>query len=256
MAGTTMAESTRAVTLGIDTHGDINVAAAVDERGRLLTVAPFPTTRRGHVALERWAQQLGRIEAIGIEGTGAYGAGVARYLSANGHRVFEVDRPDRRTRRQKGKSDPIDAEAAARAVLAGTATGTPKTRAGAVEMIRVLRVARRSALKARSQAAHQLHCLVSTAPDHLRDPLRRLSLQPLVATCVRLHASTLHDVDTATKAALRSVARRFQTLDAEVSALDQQLTPLVSATAPNPCCPQRGRHRCRRSTARHRRRQP
>lgn len=174
----------------------------------------------------------GRVAAFGVEGTGSWGAGLARALSQQGHRVVEVDRPDRRTRRQKGKSDTIDAEAAARAVLAGTATGTPKTRQGPVEMIRALRVARRSAVKARSQAALQLHSLVATAPQSLRDDLRTLALPPLVATCARFRCPGTVDVAQATKVALRSIARRWQELDAEIRELDQALEPLVRATAP------------------------
>ena len=147
--------------------------------------------------------------------------------------MVEVDRPDRKTRRQRGKSDTIDAEAAARAVQAGTATGTPKSRSGRIEAIRALRVARRSAIKARSQAAHQLHCLVSTAPDVLRDKLRTLRLGELVETAARFRPDDSADPVQATKAALRSIARRYQQLSAELGDLDAVLDPLVAETAPN-----------------------
>ena len=230
---TTIADDGCRVTVGIDTHGDVHVAAVLDERGRLLATESFASTSSGHRRLERWALRFGVIDAVGIEGTGAWGAGVARHFTGGGHRVVEVDRPDRRTRRRRGKSDTIDAEAAARAVQAGTATGTPKSRSGRIEAIRALRVARRSAVKARSQAAHQLHCLVSTAPDVLRDELRTLRLGELVETAARFRPGDRADPVQATKAALRSIARRYQQLGAEIGDLDAVLDPLVAETAPN-----------------------
>jgi transposase len=233
MAMTTIADNDARVTVGIDTHGEINVAAVLDELGRLLGTESFPTTSSGHRRVERWVHGFGEIDAVGIEGTGAWGAGVARYFTAAGYRVVEVDRPDRKTRRRRGKSDTIDAEAAARAVQAGTASGRPKTRTGRIESIRVLRVARRSAIKARSQAAHQLHGLVSTAPDELRDHLRRLTLAQLVDTAARFRPGDPGEVGQATKTALRSIARRHQQLNAEIVELDAILGPLVAAVAPN-----------------------
>jgi transposase len=233
MTLTTIAEPPVRVTVGIDTHGEVHVAALLDERGRLLGTESFTSTASGHRRLERWAQGFGTIDAVGIEGTGAWGAGIARHLAGAGHRVVEVDRPDRKTRRQRGKSDPIDAEAAARAVQAGTATGTPKSRTGPIEAIRTLRVARRSAIKARSQAAHQLHSLVSTAPDELRDQLRGLRLGELVEHAARLRPGDPADPIQATKAALRSIARRYQHLSTEIGDLDAVLDPLVADTAPN-----------------------
>jgi len=232
MASSTIAEPTVAVTGGVDTHSDVNVAVALDQRGVLLGTASFPTTAAGHERLEAWLAGFGPIDAVGIEGTGAWGAGIARHLTAAGHRVVEVDRPDRKTRYRKGKSDTIDAEAAARAVQAGTATGTPKTRTGLVESIRALRVARRSAVKDRSAAAHQIHSLVSTAPDELRSQLRSLPLCKLVAVCAALRPGDLTDPTQATKAALRSIARRHQRLADDIAELDAQLEPLVRKAAP------------------------
>jgi hypothetical protein len=102
-----------------------------------------------------WAEGFGPVARVGVEGTGTFGAGLARFARAYGLQVVEVAGPDRSTRRRQGKSDPVDAQAAARATLAGVATVTPKTREGQVEMIRVLRVARRGAMKARVAAAEQ-----------------------------------------------------------------------------------------------------
>lgn len=229
---TTIADATPRVTIGIDTHRDSHVAAALDTHGRLLATESFPTTRAGHRSLERWALGFGMVDAFGVEGTGAWGAGVARHLAGRGHRVLEVDRPDRRIRRKRGKSDHLDAEAAARAVQTGRACGVPKSRAGSVEAIRVLRVARRSALKARTQAAVQLHSLVSTAPADLRDKLRALGLPELAGRCSRFRPGRPSDPLPATKAALRSIARRWLSLSAEIASLDEALDRLVLTAAP------------------------
>jgi transposase len=182
--------------------------------------------------LERWVSSFGPVGAVGIEGTGAWGAGIAHHLAGHGYRVVEVDRPNRAARRRRGKSDTLDAEAAARAVQAGTATGAPKCRDGLIEAIRVLRVARRSALKARSQAALQLHSLISTAPQVLRDDLRSLKLRPLVQHCIQLQPGDRRDPTHATTTALRSIARRWQHLDAELADLDADLDTLVAEAAP------------------------
>jgi transposase len=165
----------------VDTHADVHVAAVVDQLGRLLGTTSIPTTPAGYQQLVAWAARHGQVERAGVEGTGCYGAGLARHLRAAGVEVIEVNRPDRSMRRARGKSDPLDAEAAARAVLAGRAQGTAKARDGAVEAIRALRVAKRSATRARTQAANQLHALVEAAPAELREELRRLRTGALVA---------------------------------------------------------------------------
>src|SRR5690606_10883273 len=159
------------VTGGVDTHGHTHHAAAVDQTGRLLGDREFPATAAGYRALLTWLRSFGQVVKVGIEGTGTYGAGLARYLAGERIKLVEVDRPDRKTRRTKGKSDPIDAIAAARAALSGQAAGAPKTRIGPVEAIRALRVARSGAIKARTAAFNQLHGLIITAPQPLPDEL-------------------------------------------------------------------------------------
>jgi|SRR5215218_9963572 len=216
------------VTVGVDTHRDEHVAAVLDARGGLLATASFPTTPSGHRRLEEWAQRHGPIEAIGLEGSGSWGAGLCRHLVASGHHVVDVDRPDRRSRHKAGKSDTLDAIAAARAVQAGTAAGIPKSRDGTVETIRVLRLERRSALKARTQAANQLHNLVATAPDELRNELRTLTLTQLVARCTRFRPGNLTNPLEGTKHALRGIARRHHHLSDEIDDLDTTLAPLIS----------------------------
>lgn len=223
------------VVLGVDTHLDAHVAVALDHLGRRLDDVSVPTDARGYGVLLAWAQELGPVVCAGIEGTSSYGAGLARYLSRAGIEVLEVERPKRRQRSSghSGKSDPKDAEAAARAVLAGEAAGEPKSGDGRVEMIRTLRSARRSAMKARTQAANQLRSLRVTATDGLRDRLRGLSTKRLAAVAARFRLSSgPEDVETATRFAMRSVARRYRTLSEEITELDAQLERLVAEVAP------------------------
>jgi transposase len=222
-----------AVTVGVDTHLDQHVAAVIDQSGRLCGTKAFAASTRGYVALVTWAERFGAVERIGVEGTGTYGAGLARFARAYGLQVIEVNRPDRSTRRRQGKSDPIDAQAAARATLAGVATTTPKTREGQVEMIRVLRVARRSALKARVAAAEQLHGVLYSAPEELRQPLLGLKTKTLVGACAAMRPGPLTSTTAATKTTLRTLARRWQQLQAELDQLDTQLQELVAAAAPS-----------------------
>jgi len=222
------------VVLGVDTHLDAHVAVALDGIGRRLGALTVPTTTKGYERLLRWAEGFGFVGCAGIEGTSSYGAGLARYLKAAGISVVEVERPKRRHHlRGAGKSDPIDAEAAARAVLAGEAIGEPKAGDGKVEMIRALRSARSSAVKAKTQAANQLQSLLVTAPEALRHRLRGLPTKELVATCARSRPGDApEDVETATRFALRSVARRHEALSEEIARLDAQLDRLVVEVAP------------------------
>jgi transposase len=222
------------ITVGVDTHLDTHVAVALDQLGRRLDDLSVPTTQAGYEGLVNWAEGLGELERVGVEGAGSYGAGLARFLRSRGVEVVEVNRPERKDHRRVGKkSDPIDAEAAARSVVAGTAVGRPKDGDGKVEMIRALRIARRSAVKARGQAANQLKALLVTAPEELRASLRGLSRKELVATAARLRPGDRPDgVVAATKFALRSIARRYLDLSEEITALDEQLDRLVAEAAP------------------------
>ncbi len=223
----------RRVTVGVDTHKDTHVARAKDQLGQDVGELAVPTTPAGYRRLLVWAGQLGRIEAFGVEGTGSYGAALTRFLRDEDQTVLEVMRPNRQRRRRHGKSDPADAEAAAAAVLAGEASGPPKISDTTVEMIRVLRVTRSTAVKARTQAGQALHALVITAPVDLREALRSRSTTRLVRTCARLRPGALVDPTTATKAALRSLAIRHEALEAEVAALDTELDRLTADAAPD-----------------------
>jgi transposase len=224
------------VILGVDTHLDFHVAVAVDHLGRRLGESSVPTTVQGYERLLRWAERFGPVRCVGVEGTSSYGAGLARHLGTKGIEVLEVERPEHRRRgshRNLEKSDPSDAEAAARAVLAGEASGVPKSGDGRVEMIRVLRAARRSAMKARTQAANQLQGLRVTAPEQLRQRLRGLSTKELVSVAARFRlAGGPSDVPKATRFALRLVARRYEALSSEIAELDAHLDQLVGQVAP------------------------
>ncbi len=238
------------VAVGVDTHGEVNVTGVIDHVGRELGHQSFPTTPAGYRDLAAWIDSLGTVTVVGIEGTGVYGVGLARYLTAGGVRIVEVDRPDRKSRRFEGKSDPIDAYAAARAALSGRAWATPKTHDGNVEMIRVLRVARSSAVKARAVAITQLKAVITTAPDPLRCELSDLDGAALINRCAGLRAlrrqgtplspgakrkprpGYLHDVTAATKRTLATLARRIHTLNNEIRHLDDDLDGLVEETAP------------------------
>jgi transposase len=229
-----MTTRTRVVIGGVDTHGRTHHAAVIDQHGRLLGDHQFPADRGGYGQLLGWLRRHGALDAVGVEGTGSYGAGLARFLVRQGVRVLEVGRPDRRTRRQRGKSDPIDAEAAARAVLAGTATATPKRHDGIVEAIRALRAARGGAVKARTAAVNQLKALLVTAPAPVREALDGLSTPKQVQACARLRPDLeqLADPAQASKAALRALASRIGALDQEVGLADERLGTLVGKAAP------------------------
>jgi transposase len=182
-----------------------------------------------------WLRSFGRLLVVGIEGTGAYGAGLARYLHDQDVPMLEVDRPDRKTRRSAGKSDPIDAEAAARAALARARTGVPKVRTGRVEALRNLRVARRSAVDQRADCLRRIRTLIVTAPDGLRARLHGLTTQDLLHACAGLRPDNtrVDQPEHATKVALRSLARRHATLTEEVTELDTLIEPLVAAINPD-----------------------
>jgi transposase len=229
-----MAQDQVEVTGGVDTHKDTHTAAAVDSAGRMLGSAQFPATAAGYAALLAWLVGFGRLVLVGVEGTGAYGAGLARFLRAGGVRLVEVDRPDRKTRRWQGKSDPVDAEAAARAALGARATGTPKNRDGQVEALRNLRVARRSAVRQRADVQRQLHTLVLTACEPVRAQLRGLSAAALVKHCAAAtpDPTRVDQPAVAAMIALRALAGRHQHLSVEITGLDTLLAPLTEKINP------------------------
>ena len=222
------------VTGGVDTHRDTHTAAVIDQVGRQRGTRQFPADPAGYTALLAWMRSFGLLARVGVEGTGAYGAGLARLLHDEQVEVVEVDRPDRKTRRFQGKSDPIDAVQAAKTALAAQRTGTPKRRDGRVEAVRCLRVARRSAVDQRADAQRQIKTLIITAPDDLRERLRALPVKTLIANCAGLRPDRADAASPATAVtiALRSLARRHQSLTVEIADLDELLDTLVAAINP------------------------
>jgi transposase len=228
----TIVEDARVITGGVDTHADLHVAAALDPIGGLLGVQEFPATAAGYASLLGWLGGFGTLALVGVEGTGSYGAGLARHLAAAGVRVVEVDRPDRQDRHRQGKSDPLDAVSAARAAQSGRASGAPKGRDGAVEAIRALMVAKRSARHERTQAINQARALIVTGPDELRARFAGHTPAALAGAIAALRPRPGDVPGYATRVALRELGRRVQFLDAQLDRLDELIGPLVTARAP------------------------
>lgn len=228
---TMLAPTTTRVVGGIDTHKDLHVAAVVDrDNGRLLDIKEFSTTRAGYRALLRWVQSHGDINAVGIEGTGSYGAGVMRFLNDAGIKTYEVDRPDRSDRRRRGKSDSVDAEMAARAVMSGRRLSAPKNKNGKIEALRVLRLTRAGAVRGRVKALQLLRNHAISAPDEVRDQVRSLTRMQMLRTVAGWRPD-YDDYDhpaTATRIAMRSLARRILDLNNEIADLDDLIEPLVT----------------------------
>jgi transposase len=226
-------DSARHVVGGVDTHRDSNVAAVVDMNGGLLGIESFPTTADGHRSLSSWMAGFGTIERVGIEGTGAYGAGLARHFHVAGVVVIEVDRPERQKRRKQGKSDRLDSVEAARGALSGRCEGHAKSADGHAEALRALLVAKRSARSTRIRTIVQLRHLMFTAPDELRARLGSLSATQLVNEAAKLRPRPDGDVALlGVKTAAVILARRVHALDGELTVIDAQIAPLVKAAAP------------------------
>jgi transposase len=228
----TIVEAARGVTGGVDTHLDVHVAAALDPLGGVLGSESFDTTPAGYQELLAWLQTFGSVSKVGVEGTGSYGAGLARFLRRAQVEVIEVDRPNRAARRRSGKSDPLDAVEAARAALGRRAKSIAKSKDGAIEGIRVLVVAKRSARQARVKAIVQMRHLVVTAPDQLRGRLKGLTVAALVTEAAKLRPARSGDpVMAAHKASLCSLGRRVKDLEDEIAELDGRIEKLLHATA-------------------------
>ena len=222
------------IVVGVDTHKHTHTAVALDALGARLGTMTAPVDREGYLRIETWARAFGPVRAFGVEGTGSYGAGLSRALREAGHRVLEVNRPDRSARRRRGKDDPLDAEAAARAVLGGQATAEPKAGTGSVEMIRHLKVARDAAVKARTQAMLTLKAIIVSAPAELREQLEGIRGKlALVRHLAKMRPGPIVSTTASAKAALEAIAGRWLALDEEIAAHDRELGALVSASAPD-----------------------
>ncbi|HEY1278313.1 MAG TPA: IS110 family transposase [Acidimicrobiales bacterium] len=228
-----MTPPARHVTGGVDTHGDVHVAAVLDSAtARHLGTESFPTTTTGYAALLGWLQGFGEVDRVGVESTGSYGAGLMRFLRVEAIEVIEVDRPDRKARRFEGKSDPIDAEAAARSVLSGKAKSVPKSRDGLVEAIRSLEVVHHGAIKDRTRAINQFKATLVSAPEAVRDGLRGLSLGDQLARAQRWPDGHGEPVEREVRWALKELARRIGFLDEQTARLETRIGELAAAVSP------------------------
>lgn len=220
------------IIVGVDTHKYIHVAVAINRLGARLDACTVPADRAGYAALVAWARGLGTVEVFAVEGTGSYGAGLASFLRRHVVRVVKVSHCDRRRRRKDGKNDTLDAESAARSVLAGTATAVPKSADGTAEMVRQLKIARDTAVKARSAAMIALKALLVNAPGELRESLAPLTDRMLIAHCAQLPTVEVNTPAAATRHALCALAQRWRLLATEVSGHDMVLDALTAAAVP------------------------
>jgi transposase len=230
----------REVVLGVDTHGEIDVAAVISLLGKILGTESFPATAAGYRQLIVWARKRGTVRRAGVEGTGTFGAGLSRSLLAQHVEVYEVNRPDRSARRLLGKSDPLDARAAARAVLSGRARARAKSGDGPVHSARIYKLAKDSAVKARTQAINQLKAVLVIADPALREWLSSLGNAEPFRTCARLappDGGGDEDAAQATHMTLRMLAERIEQLTAQIDELNQRLTRLVEHHAPQLLAP-------------------
>lgn len=222
----------------MDTHRDTHVAAVLSLLGAVLGTKEFPTTAAGYHGLLGWAGDLGTVRRAGVEGTGSFGAALSRYLLSQGVEVFEVNRPDRTDRRLRGKSDPLDAQNAARAVLSGRASARAKTGDGPVQIARLYKLAKGSAVKARTQAINQVKAVLITAHPDLREELTQLNTPDLLRTCARFADDSKDDegeeetVLQATRATLCLLAHRIVQLTEQIKDVERRLALLAERHIP------------------------
>jgi transposase len=230
-----MPESLPPVTGGIDTHKETHVAAVIDSLGAEIATKAFPTTANGYRSLAQWLGSHGRLDRVGVEGCGSWGAGISRHLTEAGHTVVEINRPNRQKRRSQGKSDPLDALSAARAALGGLDAGEPKSGTGPVESIRMFRNTRTSAIRARTATMNQIRSVLDTAPTQLREQHRHLSTVRLIKaiTKTRHHPAQAAEPTTAATITLKTLGARWRFLTDQITTLDDLLERLVADTAPN-----------------------
>ncbi|MDC0602402.1 IS110 family transposase [Aliiglaciecola sp.] len=220
------------LTLGVDTHLDKHVAVLIDNIGQVVDTKEIAVTSFGYRTMYTWCSSFGNVKQAGIEGTGTYGAGLCKYLQDQGVAVFEVNRPNRARRRLRGKSDPTDAENAARSVLANESTAIPKSHDGTVEALRFLVVARKSSVKSKTQTINQIRALLVTAPEKIREKCYVPSSYQCVKACEKLEAEPNNLVESSLISVVQLLAKRWQLLAAELRDIDKQLKVLTKEKAP------------------------
>ena len=219
------------LTLGVDTHLDNHVAVLVNNLGQVVDTQEFPVCISGYEKLFKWCQSFGQLKQAGLEGTGTYGAGLCKYLEQQQVSVYEVNRPNRARRRLRGKSDPTDAENAARSVLANESTALPKSHDGVVEAMRYLVVARKSSVKSKTQSINQIRALLVTAPSHIREKCYVPSTRQCIESCKRLKQEENNLLVNTLVSMLNLLAERWQLLSLELKQIDKQLKALTSLSA-------------------------
>src|SRR3954467_11409103 len=209
----------RRIVGGVDTHKDLHVAAVVDERDRVLATRCFATTRQGYRQLLAWMRSFGKLQRVGVESTGSYGAGLLRFLQQAGIEVLEVTTPDAHDRRRRGKNDDFDAQSAAHAAFAGTRTVTPRTRDGMIEALRVLTACRKTAVAARRVALQMIQNTIVCAPDSVRELLRKMTRMQLIRTLAawRPDLTDYRNVTSAYRITLKSLGRRYLELHDDIA---------------------------------------
>lgn len=229
-----MTATSRRVTGGFDTHADTHVGAVVDSlTAQPIATASFVTTAAGYEQALAWLRAHGDVDAVGVESTGSYGAGLARHLSAAGIRVIEVTRPEPADRRLDGKDDTLDAQAAARAVLSGRATAIPKAGDGPVEAIRALEIVHDSAMHDRTEAINQFKALLVRAPTEFRDRINLLTFRHQLDKARRFRPGTTDDlIVSELKLALKLLAQRIELLEQQAADIDARLTTIMAEHFP------------------------
>jgi transposase len=231
-----LASEVTTVIAGIDTHADTHHVAVINEYGKPLADKEFLAVGSGYRKIVEFITSYGPVSAVGVEGTGSYGAEIARILRDEGLSVFEVNRPNRAARRLKGKSDPLDAYQAAQSVLDGRSKSIPKAKDGPVECLRILRAGRTSAVKARTAAINQIKGLLVSAPDSLRAKYRGLGSSAMITALQRCRPSGhIADPEYVTLLTLKALATRCQSLAAEIATADAALQEIVDTYAPMLC---------------------
>lgn len=244
--------SERHVVGGVDTHKDLHVAAVVDQavldrRDRVLGTRCFATTRRGYRRGSRrgyrlmlaWTRSFGSLQRLGVEPAGSSGAGLLRFMQHAGIEVLEVTTPDKVDRRRRGKTDDLDAQNAAHAAFARRrphhGSGTPRSRDGMVESLRVLTACRKTAVAARRVALQMIHNTIVCAPDAVRDLVRSMTRMQLIRTLAawRPDLTAYRDVEAAYRITLKSLARRYLELHDEIADLDMMIGAIVEDLAPD-----------------------
>lgn len=224
--------NTNCLILGVDTHLDMHVCVLINQIGIVVDTEQFEVSSAGYAALSRWCDSFGNVQRAGVEGTGTYGAGLCKHLQEKGIKVFEVNRPNRARRRLRGKSDPTDAENAARSVLSEEATAIPKSHDGTVEALRYLVVARKSSVKSKTQTINQLKALLVTAPDKIRQRCYMSSSVKCVESCEALKTEVDSHLESSLVSMLHLLASRWRFLAAELKEIDKQIKSLTVSSAP------------------------